>query len=71
MRCCGNRNQEADHVCNGICPNGYKFEPKYVVKYLCSRCGENVGYIGWLFTKLRIPFLKHNCEAANGIKGDA
>ncbi len=65
MKCCGNKHQEADHVCNGICPNGYKFDPTYVVRHLCIRCGENVGYLGWLFTTLRIPMLKHKCKEKN------
>ena len=66
MKCCGNLNQEANHVCNNICPNNYKFvEPTYVVRHICARCGENVGYLGWLFTVTRIPLLKHQCKEKN------
>jgi len=35
------------------------------VRYICTRCGENVGYLGWLFTVLRIPMLKHQCKEKN------
>lgn len=65
MKCCGNRNQEANYVCNEICPNNYKFEPIYVVRHICAHCGENVGYFGWLFAALRIPLLKHKCKEKN------
>jgi hypothetical protein len=65
MKCCGNRNQNASHVCNKICPNNYKFEPTYVVRYICSNCEDNIGYLGWLFTVLGIPFLKHQCKENN------
>ena len=48
-----------------------KFETVYVAQNLCTQCGENIGYLGWLFTKLRVPFLKHRCKAAHGIKEKA
>lgn len=38
------------------------YEPEYKVRYTCTRCGENVGYLGWMFTMLRIPMLKHKCK---------
>jgi len=37
-------------------------KPEYEVRYTCKHCGENVGYLGWLFTVLRIPMLKHKCK---------
>jgi hypothetical protein len=37
----------------------------YKVRYICARCGENVGYLGRLFTVLRIPLLKHQCKEKN------
>jgi hypothetical protein len=39
-----------------------KMKHTYVYRYLCTACGENVGYLGWLFSKLRIPMLKHKCK---------
>ena len=36
--------------------------PEYKVSYTCNRCNENVGYLGWLFTTLRIQLLKHKCK---------
>jgi hypothetical protein len=40
--------------------NGMK--PKYTVRYICTSCGEVIGYIGWLFTVTRMPLLKHKCK---------
>jgi hypothetical protein len=39
--------------------------PTYKVRYICTRCRENIGYLGWLFTVLRIPILKHQCKEKN------
>jgi hypothetical protein len=40
-----------------------KMKLTYVYRYLCVDCGENVGYLGWMFSKLRIPLLKHKCKS--------
>jgi hypothetical protein len=37
-------------------------KPTYEVRYICKHCGEVVGYLGWLFTVLHIPMLKHKCK---------
>jgi hypothetical protein len=37
-------------------------KPEYKVRHICTDCGENVGYLGWLFAVLRIPMLKHKCK---------
>jgi hypothetical protein len=37
----------------------------YKVRHICTRCGENVGYLGWMFTTLRVPMLKHQCKEKN------
>jgi hypothetical protein len=39
--------------------------PTYVVRHICASCGENVGYLGWLFTVTRMPLLKHQCKEKN------
>jgi len=40
-------------------------KPEYEVRYTCKHCGEVVGYLGWLFTVLRIHMLKHQCKEKN------
>jgi hypothetical protein len=40
-------------------------KPTYKVRYICTDCGELVGYLGWLFSVLKIPMLKHQCKEVN------
>jgi hypothetical protein len=40
-------------------------KPVYTVRHICTRCGENVGYLNWLLTALRIPMIKHKCKEKN------
>lgn len=30
--------------------------------YNCHKCGKCIGYIGWFFTALRIPLVRHVCK---------
>jgi hypothetical protein len=39
--------------------------PTYKVRHICTLCGETIGYLGWIFTVLRIPMLKHKCKEKN------
>lgn len=34
-------------------------------KYMCPKCGDSIGYIGWAFTLLQLPLLKHVCSPAD------
>ena len=40
-------------------------KPENQVTYTCHRCAENIGYLGWLFTMMQIPMLKHKCKEKN------
>ena len=32
------------------------------LKWMCKNCGAIIGYLGWFFTKLRIPLIEHKCK---------
>jgi hypothetical protein len=55
----------AEHFIKHAQPKREWVGPTYVVRHICASCGENVGYLGWLFTVTRMPLLKHQCKEKN------